>query len=338
MNGPSQPLPETMSEPVSLSVIAARYSLELVGPDREIRAFGGVTTRLPYRDELLTWATSGDYVGMFLASEIAACVVSGQLRADTPDTNGRSLLITAGNPADAFYTIFSDAVMAGAWPNLQSDRGSGSQIASSAQIHDHVAIGADCQIMDNVVVLPQTYIGDRVVVMPNTTIGGQGFQHGPIQGRQRLIPHAGGVYIGDDVTIGSNVCIDRGLFGEWTWIGKGAHFDNLIQVAHSALVGEDAAITACAEISGSATIGDRVWLGPNSSVIHGRRIGNDALIGIGSVIVRDIPPYAVAYGVPARVRDWRCTCGSRIGADDPEFACATCGSRFKVEAGQPILR
>ncbi len=325
-----------MSKPVPLSAIAARYSLELVGPDREIRAFGGVTTRLPHRAELLTWATSSDYLGMFLASEIAACVVSGQLLADISDAEGRALLVTAGDPADAFYTIFSDAVLAGAWPSIRSDRGSGSQIASSAQIHDHVAIGADCRIMNNVVVLPQTYIGDRVVVMPNTTIGGQGFQHGPIRGRQRLIPHAGGVFIGNDVTIGSSVCVDRGLFGEWTSIGRGSHFDNLIQVAHSVMVGEDAAITACAEISGSATIGDRVWLGPNSSVIHGRRIGDDALIGIGSVIVRDIPPHAVAYGVPARVRAWRCTCGSRIGVDDPKLTCATCGRRYKVEAGQPI--
>jgi len=294
-----------MSEPLSLSVIGARYSLELVGPDREIRAFGGVTTQPTHRSEMLTWATSGDYARVFLTSDIAACILSRQLFTDIPGLEDRSLLLTAGDPTDAFYTIFADAVLAGAWPSLQSLQGAGSQIASSAQIHDHVVIGADCQIMDNVVILPQTYIGDRVQIMPNTTIGGQGFQYGPIRGRQRLIPHAGGVYIADDVTIGSNVCIDRGLFSQWTSIGKGAHLDNLVHVAHSATIGDEAAITSCAVIAGSATIGDRAWLGPNSSVIDGRRIGDDALVGIGCVIMRDIPPHAVAYGVPARVKVWR---------------------------------
>jgi acetyltransferase-like isoleucine patch superfamily enzyme len=337
MGGPSQPLPETMSEPLALSAIAARYSLELHGPDREITAFGGVTTRLLHRSTLLTWATSSDYVEAFLASDIAACVVSRKMQADMSEAGERSLLVTAGDPADAFYTIFSDAALAGAWSRLQSNRGPSNQIAPSAQIHDHVVIGSDCQIMDNVVVLPQTYIGDRVVVMPNTTIGGQGFQYGPIRGRQRLIPHAGGVYIADDATIGSNVCIDCGLFGEWTSIEKGARLDNLLHIAHSATIGEEAAIVACAEISGSVIIGDRAWVGPNSSVIQGRRVGDHALIGIGSVIVRDIPAHAVAYGVPAQVRGWRCVCGARLDLDNPELTCGECSHRFRVRSGQPIL-
>lgn len=336
MAGLSQPLPETMSRAQPLSAIAARYSLELVGPDREICAFGGVTTRLARRSEMLTWATSSDYLEMFLISGIAACVVSKPLLSGIPIARDRSLLATAGDPADAFYTAFSDCVLAGEWMSLPSSRGSGNKIAPTARIHDHVVIGDDCQIMDHVVVLPQTYIGSRVTIMPNTTIGGQGFQHGPVRKRLRLIPHAGGVYIGDDVTIGSSVCVDRGLFGEWTSIGKGARFDNLVQVAHSAMVGEESAITACAEISGSATVGNRVWLGPNSSVIHGRRIGDDALIGIGSVIVRDIPPQAVAYGVPARVHAWRCVCGARLEVDGPESTCDACNRRYRVSAGQPV--
>lgn len=49
------------------------------------------------------------------------------------------------------------------------------------------------------------------------------------------------------------------------------------------------------------SIGDDVWLGANSIVLGNVTIGNGAIIGAGSVVTRDIPPYSVAVGNPARV-------------------------------------
>jgi acetyltransferase-like isoleucine patch superfamily enzyme len=48
-------------------------------------------------------------------------------------------------------------------------------------------------------------------------------------------------------------------------------------------------------------IGDRVWLGANVTVLKGVTIGNDTVIGAGSVVTKDIPPGAIAVGVPAKV-------------------------------------
>jgi len=48
-------------------------------------------------------------------------------------------------------------------------------------------------------------------------------------------------------------------------------------------------------------IGDFVWLGENVVVLKGVTIGHHAIIGAGSVVTRDIPPYAIAVGSPARV-------------------------------------
>lgn len=48
-------------------------------------------------------------------------------------------------------------------------------------------------------------------------------------------------------------------------------------------------------------IGDRVWLGANVTVLKGVTIGNDAVIGAGSVVTKDIPEGAIAVGVPAKV-------------------------------------
>lgn len=46
---------------------------------------------------------------------------------------------------------------------------------------------------------------------------------------------------------------------------------------------------------------DRVWIGARSIVLKGVTIGHDAVIGAGSVVTKDIPPRAIAVGVPARV-------------------------------------
>lgn len=48
-------------------------------------------------------------------------------------------------------------------------------------------------------------------------------------------------------------------------------------------------------------IGDRVWLGANVTVLKGVTIGDDAIIGAGSVVTKDIPPRSIAVGVPAQV-------------------------------------
>jgi len=55
-------------------------------------------------------------------------------------------------------------------------------------------------------------------------------------------------------------------------------------------------------------IGDRVWLGANVTVLKGVTIGNDAVIGAGSVVTKDIPENAIAVGVPAKVIRGRVKC------------------------------
>lgn len=56
---------------------------------------------------------------------------------------------------------------------------------------------------------------------------------------------------------------------------------------------------------GGVHIGDDVWLGANVIVNDGVTIGDGAVIGAGAVVTKDIPPYAIAMGVPAQVRGWR---------------------------------
>jgi acetyltransferase-like isoleucine patch superfamily enzyme len=301
-----------------------------------VSGFGGTTTRLSNRSELLTWAGAQAYVEAFVDSDLGACLTGEWARDAIPQ--GRSALLTDKDPTEVYYALFSDSVHSGGWTTIPAHRGQRTTVASTATIHDNVSIGDACVVMDNVVILPQSYIGDRVVIKPHTTLGGEGFQVGVIRGRRRLIPHAGGVVIGSDVTIGSSCCVDRGLFGEMSSIGDRTHVDNLSQVAHSDTIGRDTTITACVEISGSVSIGDGVWLAPRCAISHGLHVGDHAMVGIGSVVLRDVPPHAIVFGVPARVTGWRCACGARLTKVESELTrCTTCGRRFDFSGGEPIL-
>jgi hypothetical protein len=71
--------------------------------------------------------------------------------------------------------------------------------------------------------------------------------------------------IGDDVHIGANTCIDRGSWRD-TVIERGARIDNLVHVAHNAIIGENAVLVAQSEVSGSVEVGEGAWIGHRHGV------------------------------------------------------------------------
>jgi UDP-3-O-[3-hydroxymyristoyl] glucosamine N-acyltransferase len=113
------------------------------------------------------------------------------------------------------------------------------------------------------------------------------------------------VEVEDDVEIGANTTVDRATLGR-TIIGKGVKIDNLVQIAHNVVVGENSVIAAQAGIAGSTRIGKDVMLAGRVGIINHLKIGDGARIGPGSGILRSVPPGATrSSGIDAAPhREW----------------------------------
>ena len=131
--------------------------------------------------------------------------------------------------------------------------------------------------------------------LPGAVIGADGFGYAG-EGRERIkIPQVGVVEIEDDVEIGANTTVDRATLGKTT-IRRGAKIDNLVQIAHNVVVGENTIIAAQAGIAGSTRVGNDVILAGQVGVVNHIEIGDKARIGPQSGVPRSVPPGAALSG------------------------------------------
>jgi UDP-2-acetamido-3-amino-2,3-dideoxy-glucuronate N-acetyltransferase len=72
-------------------------------------------------------------------------------------------------------------------------------------------------------------------------------------------------------------------------------------------------------------------IGANATIVCGNTIGEYAFVGAGSVVTKDVPPYAVVYGNPARVRGYACECGSKLDVREGRASCGDCGRVYVQE-------
>lgn len=318
-------------EACTLASLASRFDLELIGPDRTVDAFNYVHAPEGLASRQLTYAASAGWVEECTVRRIAGCVTTRALVGKGEHT---SFLVTEGDPVEAFFTMFATLQREGRWKRLDAHRAVDAEIASTAVIRENVVIGPRCRIMDHAVVMPNSWLGEDVVLKPGAVIGGDGFEIKRMNGRRQGVPHAGGVWLADGVGIGSGTCVDRGLFGEFTTVGAGTQVDNLVHIAHRAVLGRDCSVIACAEVSGSVVLGDGVWVGPNASINQRLTLGEHAFIGTGAVVTKPVPAFALAYGSPARVKGWRCRCGASLEFAAAVATCSACGAAYSLAGDQ----
>ena len=142
----------------------------------------------------------------------------------------------------------------------------GVRIFPNVTIYENVRIGRDSIIHSGTAIRERSQLGERVVIHNNVVVGCDGFGYAKDEQKSWLkIPQTGRVVIEDDVEIGASTTIDRASTGE-TRIKRGAKLDNLVQVGHNVVVGEDSILCGQAGIAGSARLGRKVTLAGQAGV------------------------------------------------------------------------
>ena len=132
-----------------------------------------------------------------------------------------------------------------------------------------------------------------------------------------------GVVLGDNVTVKNGVAIWDGVTaGDDVFIGPNAVFTNdMMPRAAIKLPAEQWLVRTA--------LADGATIGANATIVCGVRVGEGAFVGAGSVVVRDVPDYALVVGNPARQIGWACRCGARL---DDSLVCEACGTAYKQVA------
>jgi UDP-3-O-[3-hydroxymyristoyl] glucosamine N-acyltransferase len=189
---------------------------------------------------------------------------------------------------------------------------------------------------------PNCVVHDTVMIDDFTRIGTPGFGFEVVDPtvtrpifkkplRRKIHPY--GVIINKDVEIGSHCNIDAGSHRE-TIIGEGTKIDSHVKIAHNVHIGRNCLIVAGSVIGGSCTIGDNCFFGINSGIRQRITIGNNVTIGMGAVVVKDVPDNAIAMGNPALLykKYKECTkCGAYCLPYESE-QCPKCGNVLQESA------
>lgn len=168
------------------------------------------------------------------------------------------------------------------------------QIFANTYVGEQVIIGANTKIYSNVSLYNRTEIGEQVIIHAGAVLGSDGFGHAPqADGSFEKIPQLGNVVIEDKVEIGANCTIDRATMGS-TIIKRGAKLDNLIQIAHNVVIGENTVIAAQAGISGSTKIGKNNMIGGQAGIVGHISTANGVKINAQSGLSKTIKEENIA--------------------------------------------
>lgn len=201
--------------------------------------------------------------------------------------------------------------------------GKGVKLGANVKIFPQAYIGQGVEIGDNTIIYAGVKIyhgckvGANCILHSGAVIGADGFGFAPTPNGYEKIPQIGNVVIADNVEIGANTTIDRAMMGS-TRIEQGVKVDNLIQIAHNCVVGENTAMASQAGIAGSTKVGKNCMIGGQVGLAGHIKIGDNVQIAAQSGIKDSVPDGARLFGTPAM--DFKAYCRQAMYVTDlPEL-------------------
>ena len=190
-------------------------------------------------------------------------------------------------------------IASGAYIGLGARVGDGVRIYPHCYIGDHVCIGKETVLFAGVRIEHDCVIGDYCRIHGGVVIGGDGFGFAPNSSKSYdKVAQIGNVIIENHVEIGANTTIDRATIGS-TIIRKGAKLDNLIQIAHNVVIGENTIIAAQCGFAGSVKVGRNCMIGGQVGVVGHLTIGDNVKVAAQSGISGNVADGEIIMGSPA---------------------------------------
>lgn len=179
-----------------------------------------------------------------------------------------------------------------------ADIGENTIVFSGCYVGEQAVVGDDCILYPNAVVMGGVALGDNVILQPGAVVGSDGYGYAQTPLGHMKIPQIGNVEVETNVEIGANSAIDRAAL-DVTRIGRGTKIDNLVQVGHNVMVGENCLLVGQVGIGGSTEIGDNVILGGQVGVADNITIGSNTKAGAQAGIGSSLPDGSVVSGSPS---------------------------------------
>lgn len=284
--------------PVSVQWIASFINAELIGNvDGEATGINEINN-VGVGD--LVFVDHPKYYNKCINSAASFIIINKTV--EVPD--GKTLLLV-DNPFEGYLKIvqhFSPFV-----PSLKaiSDSaviGEGSVVMPNCFVGNNVSIGKNCIIHPNVSIYDGCIIGDNVEIHSGTTIGSDAFYFNTKKNKElwyKKMDSCGIVVIEDNVEIGANCTIDRGVSAV-TKIGKGTKFDNLIHIGHDTVIGKNCLFAAQVVVAGCVIIKDGVTLWGQVVVNKTLTIGENAVLLARTAVGSSLEGNKTYWGAPAQ--------------------------------------
>ncbi|HXV92291.1 MAG TPA: UDP-N-acetylglucosamine acyltransferase [Pseudonocardia sp.] len=202
--------------------------------------------------------------------------------------------------------------------------GGGVELGERVVVGPHAVLLGPCRIADDVLVGPGCVIGSP----PELTTARQ---NAAWDGEEE---HCG-VEIGPGTVVREMCSVQQGSRAA-TRIGAGCWLLSRSYVAHDCAVGDAVTLSAGVALGGHVQVGDGATLGMNATVHQRRVVGPGAMVGMSAAVTRDLPPFAKAYGVPARLHGANVLGLARRGVPEPQAS--ELDAVYRAGAAPPPLR